>query len=78
MQAAGLPRGTGVAPRGLDLTPTERQIAELTARGLTYREIGAKLYITEKTVGYHLNKVYRKLGVANRGELRRILEQSIP
>lgn len=52
-----------------DLTPTERQVAELIAAGRTYREAGAELFISPKTVQWNLSKVYSKLGIRSRAEL---------
>lgn len=51
------------------LTPTERRVAELAARGLTNREVAARLFISPKTVESNLARVYRKLGIMSRAEL---------
>ena len=51
------------------LTPRELQIALDLASGLTTREAAAKLYLSPKTVEYHLRSVYRKLGIASRAQL---------
>jgi tetratricopeptide (TPR) repeat protein len=51
------------------LTPQELQVARLAAQGLTNRQIGAQLFLSPRTVGYHLYKTYPKLGVATRAEL---------
>lgn len=51
------------------LTPTERDVVELTVQGLTNPQIGARLFISVATVKTHLRHVYAKLGVLNRTEL---------
>ena len=51
------------------LTMQELQIASLAAQGLTNRELGARLYLSPKTVETHLSRVYRKLSVRSRTEL---------
>ena len=51
------------------LTPQELQIALLLAERRTTREAAAALFLSPKTVEYHLRSVYRKLGVATRDEL---------
>ncbi|MEV0643988.1 AAA family ATPase [Phytomonospora sp. NPDC050363] len=58
--------------RFADLTPQESQVVRLAAGGLTNREIGAQLFLSPRTVGYHLYKAYPKLGVASRAELGRL------
>jgi DNA-binding CsgD family transcriptional regulator len=54
----------------LDLTARELQIALLLADGRTTRETAAALFLSPKTVEYHLRHVYTKLGIASRSELR--------
>jgi DNA-binding NarL/FixJ family response regulator len=73
-------RATGARPRrslasGPEaLTPSERRIAELAAAGQQNREIAETLFVTTNTVEYHLRNAYRKLGIASRTELGRVLE----
>ncbi|MFZ0158541.1 MAG: helix-turn-helix transcriptional regulator [Kineosporiaceae bacterium] len=51
------------------LTPREVQIALLLAAGRTTRETAAALFLSPKTVEYHLRHVYTKLGISSRAEL---------
>ena len=59
-------RGPGVTE---ELTPQERQIASLLAQGRTTREAAAALFLSPKTVEYHLRHVYLKLGISSRDAL---------
>jgi len=58
------------------LTPHELQIAQLAAEGLTNREIGQRLYLSHRTVSSHLHRIFPKLGVASRSELRTVVSLS--
>ncbi|MET9020912.1 helix-turn-helix transcriptional regulator [Actinopolymorpha sp. NPDC004070] len=62
------PRGAA-GDAGARLTPQELQITELAAGGLSNRDIAARLYLSPRTVAYHLYKAYPKLGISSRGEL---------
>jgi DNA-binding CsgD family transcriptional regulator len=53
------------------LTPQEFQIATLVAEGLTNRDVAARLFLSPKTIEFHLTGVFRKLNVRTRGELIR-------
>jgi len=70
-------RATGETARKRDvsaaerLTPQELQIAGLVTEGLTNKEIAAQLFLSPRTVDYHLRKVFTKLGIASRTELIR-------
>ncbi len=55
-----------------DLTPQELQVVRLAAAGLSNRDIGAQLFLSPRTVGYHLYKAFPKLGVASRAQLVRL------
>ncbi|MGO9974967.1 MAG: LuxR C-terminal-related transcriptional regulator, partial [Solirubrobacteraceae bacterium] len=58
------------ASSGIDsLTASQRRVAELAAKGLTTRQIAGVLFVTPKTVEYHLRQTYRKLGIASRDQL---------
>ena len=52
-----------------ELTAQELQIARMAAAGLSNREIGERLYLSHRTVGYHLHRIFPKLGITSRGQL---------
>jgi DNA-binding CsgD family transcriptional regulator len=55
------------------LTPQELHIAQLAAEGLSNKEIGARLYLSHRTVGYHLYRIFSKTGITSRSGLRPIV-----
>ena len=61
LRASGEHSGRRQAQPWDQLTPQELQIAQMAADGLSNRDIGEKLYISRKTVAYHLNKTFAKL-----------------
>jgi DNA-binding CsgD family transcriptional regulator len=69
--------GEATRHRGIDvldeLTPQELQIARLAAEGLSNREIGTRLYLSHRTVGSHLYRVFPKLGISSRAQLHTAL-----
>jgi DNA-binding CsgD family transcriptional regulator len=76
MRMAGLsvPHRRGRPGYGNQLSPREREIADLAASGHTNREIATGLYLSDRTVKYHLGNAMRKLKVDSRRQLRDVLE----
>jgi DNA-binding CsgD family transcriptional regulator len=56
------------------LTEQEQQIASLAAQGLSNREIGQRMYISHRTVGSHLYRIFPKLGIASRAQLQAAIQ----
>ncbi|MFB4300614.1 AAA family ATPase [Actinomadura sp. NTSP31] len=75
LRATGESGSTSIptAPVLLDrLTPQELQVVRLAAEGISSREIAAQLFLSRRTVEYHLYKAYPKLGISSRKELSRL------
>ncbi|WP_152196049.1 AAA family ATPase [Georgenia subflava] len=78
-RAAGELRASGETARRrataapVELTPQERQVATLVGEGLSNREVAAQLFLSPRTIDFHLRNVFTKLGVASRTELTRTL-----
>ena len=74
-------RATGETARKRDvsamrqLTPQETQIVRIVGGGATNREVAAQLFLSPRTVDYHLRKVFAKLGVSSRAELIKLAAQ---
>lgn len=74
LRAAGEPPSPGAAGMSLAdrLTSQELQVVQLAASGMSNQDIAARLFISPRTVGYHLWKAFPKLGVSRRIELARL------
>lgn len=75
-RAAGELRASGETVRrrddtatGVVLTPQERQVAQLVKKGLSNKDVAAQLFVSPRTVDFHLRNVFAKTGVSSRGEL---------
>jgi DNA-binding CsgD family transcriptional regulator len=53
----------------VELTPMERQVADLVAQGLSNKDVAAQCWISPRTVAFHLRNVFVKTGVTSRSEL---------
>jgi DNA-binding NarL/FixJ family response regulator len=66
--ASAMVRSIRMAPEGSALTERERKVLELLAHGLSNREIGSRLYISETTAKFHVRNIMRKLEASSRAE----------
>jgi DNA-binding NarL/FixJ family response regulator len=78
LEAIGVHTGIHEPETVASLTPQERQVAALVADGLTNKEVAAELYLSVKTVEYHLGNIYRKLGISSRTRLATMLAPHLP
>ena len=69
LRASGEKSNPRVAGARDQLTPQELQIAQMAAGGLTNREIGEKLYLSHRTIGSHLYRIFPKLDITSRAQL---------
>jgi DNA-binding CsgD family transcriptional regulator len=69
LRASGITSRRRIPETRDQLTPQELQIAGMAAEGLSNREIGEQLYISHRTVAYHLRGIFPKLGVTSRSQL---------
>ncbi|CCH30194.1 helix-turn-helix transcriptional regulator [Actinosynnema sp. NPDC047251] len=77
LRAAGIEAADSVVPSAFtELSPQQQQIVQLAAHGLTNREIGEKLFLSPRTVGSHLYRVFPKLGITAQSQLRDVVEGS--
>jgi DNA-binding NarL/FixJ family response regulator len=72
LRAAGERSSLPAADAWDGLSPQEVQIASMVTRGLSNREIGERLFISHRTVGGHLYRLFPKLGISSRAELLRL------
>jgi DNA-binding CsgD family transcriptional regulator len=75
LRATGLARHRVERLQAESLTPQELEIASLAATGMTNKQIGQQLYMSPRTVGTHLYRVFPKLGITSRAALRDALNQ---
>jgi DNA-binding NarL/FixJ family response regulator len=78
LRASGERARERVPQTALDLTPRETRVAELAAEGGSNNDIAAQLFISPRTVEYHLGKAFRKLKVTSRSQLARSLRAEAP
>ncbi|WP_426504370.1 AAA family ATPase [Dactylosporangium sp. McL0621] len=78
LRATGLADTTRPDTQTVSLTAQERQIAELAATGLTNKQIAQRLFLSHRTVGAHLHRLFPKLGITSRSALRDALATITP
>jgi DNA-binding CsgD family transcriptional regulator len=70
LRATGVTIGPRIPEARDRLTAQELQIVQLAAQGLSKREIGERLFLSHRTVGGHLYRIFPKLGIGDRAQLR--------
>lgn len=77
-QSAPQPRNTVIVGKNTaHLSDRERQVVQLVLAGHTYREIGAQLFLSDRTVEHHMARIRRRLGASSRGELLKMLAEGM-
>jgi DNA-binding CsgD family transcriptional regulator len=77
LRASGITRRSRSRGAWDQLSPQELQIAQMAAEGLSNRDIGQELYLSPRTVGSHLYRIFPKLGVSKRNQLHLALEHEV-
>jgi DNA-binding CsgD family transcriptional regulator len=75
IRASGARARRGPQARSRELTPQETNVALLVAEGLTNKDVAARLFLSPKTVEFHLGNVFHKLNVRTRTQLARVLRE---
>jgi DNA-binding CsgD family transcriptional regulator len=78
LRATGHASGRRAESASSRLTPHELQVALLVSQGMTNREVAAALFLSPKTIEYHLGQIYRKLDVRGRSQLARLMTMELP
>jgi DNA-binding NarL/FixJ family response regulator len=76
LRATGETARTRAATTHGQLTPQEAQIARLARDGLSNPKIAAQLFLSPRTIQYHLGNIFTKLGITSRRQLRQALPDS--
>ena len=78
LRATGQASGRRAEAASARLTAHELQVALLVSQGMTNREVAAALFLSPKTIEYHLSQIYRKLDVRGRSQLARLMAMELP